>query len=289
MKVAILPSTQNTSTGNGIGGAVESTLCQDITARLVPKLRAAGHTVGVFAGQSDANSDGARSAVSWGADIVISIHLDSANGTPAALLCYQESRSLSMGLAILAAYCREMGIRDKGGMLRTPGTNGVAVLRIPEAAGIPAALIECGDMSRPDGPNWLEPAHREKAANALAVAICAVAGGATPQPVKPKEGEESMYYQGPPYASADGKKFEFFDCYQRKFKYVLKTIGSAKNLVFTLIAEDGTTHKTAAQNVDGQHLHFMDILAKQKPITGSFLLSATSDTPIKWGLREEVR
>lgn len=98
-----------------------------------------------------------------------------------------------------------------------------------------------------------------------------------------------MYYQGPPYASPDGKKFEFFDCYQRKFKYVLKTIGEGKNVVFTLIAEDGTTHKTIGQNVTGQQLHFMDVLAKQKPITGSFIIQASSDTPIKFGLREELR
>lgn len=98
-----------------------------------------------------------------------------------------------------------------------------------------------------------------------------------------------MYYQGPSYASADGKTFKFFDCYQAKFKYCLKTIGTANNLVFKLIAKDGTTHTTPRQNVSGQHEHFMDVLAAQKPITGSFLLVATSDTPIEWGLREEVR
>jgi len=109
-----------------------------------------------------------------------------------------------------------------------------------------------------------------------------------PQP-KPRS-DDSMYYAGPPYASADGKSFVFPDCYQVKHVYCLHTFGASKNVVFHLVSEDGKIkHDSAAQNVTGHQLHFMDIIAAQKPVKGSFSLTATSDTPIQWGLREELR
>lgn len=111
-----------------------------------------------------------------------------------------------------------------------------------------------------------------------------------PQPKpKPKE-DDGMYYSGAPYASADGKSFTFPDCYNKKHVYCLHTFGTSENVVFHLVSENGKVkHDSVAQNVTGHQLHFMDIIAAQKPIVGSFELRATSDTAIKWGLREELR
>jgi len=190
MKIGLLPSTQWTSIGNGIGGHSEADLCQDVTKRLMPKLQNNGHTVAIFAGSQDANSDGAHALVAWKPEVAISLHLDSATGQPACLLCWQENGGRELGEKIQAAYCRNFGIKNKGGMKRTPGVNGVAVIRIPEAAGIPCALLELGDMNNPDGGNWITEAHREKAAQTLSEAICEVLGR-TPV-VKVKEMEVYM-------------------------------------------------------------------------------------------------
>lgn len=193
MKIAIIPSSQLTSVGSGIlPGHFEAELMRDFSARLVPKLRAAGHTVEQFIGRTEVGSDGAYAAVAWRPQICIDLHLDSAGGAPAALLCYQEQRSLAMGLKILAVYCQAMGIRNKGGMKRIPGVSGVAVIRIPEASGIPTALIECGDMDAPDGRNWVEPTFREHAARCMATAICSYAGGIIPTPQKPQEDDDMI-------------------------------------------------------------------------------------------------
>lgn len=192
MRIATIPSSQLTSVGSGIPGHCEAELMRDVSARLVPKLRAAGHVAEQFIGQTEVGSDGAYAAVAWHPQVCFDLHLDSAGGAPAALLCYQENRSLAMGLRILSVYCAAMGYRNKGGMLRTPGTNGVAVIRIPEAAGIPTALIECGDMDAPDGRNWIDPAYREKAATALCTAICTYFGGSTPATKSPQEDDDMI-------------------------------------------------------------------------------------------------
>lgn len=284
MKIGLEPSTQWTSVGNGIGSHVEAEFAQDVTARLVPKLQAAGHTVAVFAGQQDANSDGAHALVAWGAHVAISLHLDSASGTPAALLCYQESRSLPMGLALLHYYCQAMGIHDKGGMIRVPGSNGVAVIRIPEAAGIPAALIEMGDMNRPDGPNWTDPNYREKAAQALAVSIITVFGGATPAPVKKEDDMQSWDYYNVTKATK-------IDCYRDKCNYYVTTDGAASDLRFKLEGHKpgGGGGTTEGQSVSGLQDHNVQDILKQdrmKDIKGSFKLSVGGASPINISIRE---
>ncbi len=284
MKIGLEPSTQWSSVGNGIGVHVEAELAQDVTARLVPKLQAAGHTVAVFAGQQDANSDGAHALVAWGAHVAISLHLDSASGTPAALLCYQESRSLPMGLALLHYYCQSMGIHDKGGMIRVPGQNGVAVIRIPEAAGIPTALIEMGDMNRPDGPNWTDPNHREKAAQALAVSITTVFGGAIPQPKKEDDMQSWDFF--------NVTKASKIDCYRDKCNYFVATDGATKNLVFTFQAKDNPDPiSSASQDIKTniQHDHDMQtILAQPKfaGLKGSYKLTVTCSDKINISIRE---
>jgi hypothetical protein len=143
--------------------------------------------VEVFAGNKDTNSDGARNCVNWmdgDKGWVISLHLDSATGNRAALLCYQEEHSLSSGLSVLATYCRQMDYANKGAQNRVPGQrryiptgDGIGVLSIPESNGIKAMLIEMGDMNSPDGENWVTTQHQDKAAKALAVAILSTFGG----------------------------------------------------------------------------------------------------------------
>jgi hypothetical protein len=280
MKIGILPSSQRTSSGSGIGSHNERELMVDVSTRLVPKLIAAGHNAQQFLAATEVGSDGANALVAWRPQICIDLHLDSGDGgLSKALLCYQEERSLPMGLKMLDVYCKAMGYGNRGAMKRTPGTNGVAVIRIPEASGIPTALIELGSMDRPDGANWLNADHREKAAVAMAKAICAYAGGTPPQP-KPKE-DDGMLYQ------SSGAGFTFEDCYVGKYDYWMHTQGDANNLRFKLVAhKDGKEYTSDPQNVEGHRLHDLQTIAKQGSIAGSYSLICTNDNVIQWGLRE---
>jgi hypothetical protein len=167
-KIALLPSTQY---GNSVlGGGTEGQYCNDITRRMVPLLEP-WHTAEVFAGQTDANTDGARDAVNWGPDVALSVHCDAGydhSSHHASLVCYQEESSLRWCRPILETFCREMGFSSRGYQQRKPGTNGVAVLRIPEASGIPACLIETTWMDRnPDAEELRDAAWRQRAAIAL--------------------------------------------------------------------------------------------------------------------------
>jgi hypothetical protein len=287
MRIGLLPSTQWSSCGNGIEFRSEAELAQDVTKRLQPKLIAAGHVAQIFAGKQDANGDGAKALVSWGCDMAVSLHLDAASGPPAGLLCYQEERSRSMGEKILAVYCYEMGIKNKGSQHRVPlqkryipTGDGVAVLRIPEAAGIKTALIEMGDMNKPDGPNWLKGEHREKAADAMCKAICAVAGGAITQTGKEEDG---MLYEG------DGKKFIFEDCYVGRYTYWLHTRGKADEITFTLTALNTGISKTSeGQPLNGHKVHDMQAVAAypKTKTDGSYTLECEASSAIHWALRE---
>lgn len=111
-----------------------------------------------------------------------------------------------------------------------------------------------------------------------------MSGGAAPQPQKPRE--ETVLYQGPGYHSTDKKTFIFLDCWSAKNDYWFKTVGSAKNLKFKLTQRSGLEHITAPQNVDGIHDHNMQAIAAQKPMTDSYVLTVTSDTPVSMSLRE---
>lgn len=286
--IGCMPSTQLTSSGSCIGSVGEAALCQDTVNRLVPKLQAAGHKVQIFAGSQDANSDGAYALVAARPNVAFSFHLDSAGGRPGALLCYQEQGSLTMGLTVLNVYCQQMGIANKGSMLRTPGVNGVAVIRIPEAAGIPTALLEMGDMDCPDGTHWLDGNYREKAAQALCIAICAVVGGVVP-PVIKKEDDGMLY--GKEWMDND-KTFSYPNCWRDKYSYYFFTDGNWKNLIFRVIGEKGGDRKTAAQSNDKPgdakfHVHNLQDIMNQFPdVKGSYRLIVTSDTPCKMSLRE---
>jgi len=293
MRIGLLPSTQWSSCGNGIEFRSEAELCQDVTKRLQPKLITAGHVAQIFAGKQDANGDGAKALVSWGCDMAVSLHLDAASGPPAGLLCYQEERSRSMGEKILAVYCYEMGIKNKGSQHRVPlqkryipTGDGVAVLRIPEAAGIKTCLVEMGDMNKPDGPNWLKGEHREKAADAMCKAICAVAGGIlAPQPHGREE--EGMYEQ-----QLNTKEFVRLDCWRDEFNYFVTTDGNAKNLRFKLDGKQGGSGTTDPQDLSGLYDHNLQDILKQermKAVKGSFKLTVMSDKDINIGLREVAK
>jgi hypothetical protein len=192
-----------------------------------------------------------------------------------------------MGEKILAVYCYEMGIKNKGSQHRVPlqkryipTGDGVAVLRIPEAAGIKTALIEMGDMNKPDGPNWLKGEHREKAADAMCKAICAVAGGAITQTGKEEDG---MLYEG------DGKKFIFEDCYVGRYTYWLHTRGKADEITFTLTALNTGISKTSeGQPLNGHKVHDMQAVAAypKTKTDGSYTLECEASSAIHWALRE---
>jgi hypothetical protein len=67
-------------------------------------------------------------------------------------------------------------------MKRTPGVNGVAVLRIPEQV-CPTCLLELLRHDKEEGARLLrDPNWRQMAAHSLAVGIIAYAGGSVPQP-----------------------------------------------------------------------------------------------------------
>jgi len=286
MRIGLLPSTQWSSVGNGISGHSEAELAQDVTKRLQPKLILAGHIAQIFAGQQDANSDGARALVAWKPQIAVSLHLDASDGGGhGALLCYQEERSKAMGMQILSIYCTAMNYKNRGAMKRVPGTNGVAVIRIPEESGVPCALIEMGSMDKPDGPNWLDPDHREKAAECMSRAICSVAGGAIPQP-KIKE-DEGMYEQ-----VLNTKEFVRLDCWRDRFDYYVTTDGNAKNLRFKLDGKQGGSGTTDPQDKDGLVDHnIQDILRQERmrAVKGSYKLTVMSDKDINIGLREVAK
>jgi hypothetical protein len=191
VRIAVIQSTQDDSCGNVVPN--EKAAMGDFCARLVPKLNAMGHTAMQFSSNESLGVQAAYAAAAWHPQIALMMHLDSAGGTPAAMLCYQEARSLSMGLGLLGVYCTCLGVKNKGGQLRVVGVNGgrIAVVRICESNGIPSALFELGDMDAPDGYHWLDPAYRERAAVCFAQAVSKVFGGGTPI-VKAQE-DDDMY------------------------------------------------------------------------------------------------
>lgn len=189
MRIGLIPSTQF---GNPVaGGGTEAEYMQDVANRLVPLLRAAGFECQSFAGQSDANSDGARTCVAWGAHYALSIHSDAGGGASehnGALCCFQENRSLPWCRGVMESYCKDMGMKLRGYQQRT-FPHRVAVIRIPEAAGIPCCLIEVNWHDREPDASWeRDPAWRQKCAAALCNAVIKYFG----QAPQPKESEMGL-------------------------------------------------------------------------------------------------
>jgi hypothetical protein len=292
VKIAVIQSTQATSVGSGIRPHNEKELMGDFCARLTPKLIAAGHDAKHFTGNTELGDTAARAAIAWHPQVAYIMHLDSAGGTPAAMLCYQYPRSLLMGLMILGAYCSRMGYRNKGGQLRIQGVNGgrVATLRICEEEGnVPTALFENGDMDAPDGYSWVKPEHRERASVAMCAAICAYAGGSVPPQKKKENDMQTWEYFGV-------KKAEKIDCWRARCNYFATTDGPRRNLRFGFVPKDSAAEPIwsdpQTNEADVQHDHVMQDILKQdryKGLSGSYKLIIVNDSPIDISIREEVK
>ena len=185
MKVALLPSTQWKNPVKG--GGSEAEYAHLICRYLKPMLEARGATCMIFSAAEtaaewtrgrDANGLGALAAVEWGADFCLSVHSDAGydyNSHNAALICFQEERTRNLATQVLFGYCALIGFTQRGIQKRTPGVNGVAVLRNPEAAGIPAVLLEVTWHDRdPDAEMLRTPAWRLKCARAIADNLAAI-------------------------------------------------------------------------------------------------------------------
>ena len=215
MRIGLEPSTQWSN--SVVGGGNEALYMQDVASRLKPILVAAGHKCEIFAGQQDANSDGAHQLVLWGANLALSIHSD-AGGGPGhweALTCKQETRSARWYTTVMETYCASMrfsfrgqqvnGYRNRGYMQRTPGTNGVAVIRIPESVGIPTTLVEVNWHDRdPDAAAERTPDWRQLCAEGLARGVLAYLGGAFPPLPPMMRKEEAVMYCPPLVCEREG-------------------------------------------------------------------------------------
>ena len=285
MRIALLPSTQY---GNMVvGGGCEAEYAQDIALRVKRLLNDSGVECESFAGSDDVNATGARQAVNYKPDVCLSIHTDAGGGVAlGTLCCYQEEHAVRLGNVMLKVFCTEMGTTNRGFMKRTPGTNGVAVIRIPEQAGIKTVLlellrhdvVETAQLLRDEG--W-----RQTAAHALANGLIQYCGNVgIPQPKKEDEG---MYEQ-----VLNTKEFVRLDCWRDKFNYFVTTDGNAKNLRFRLDGKQGGTGTTDPQDKDGLVDHNLQDILKQermKVVKGSYKLTVTSDKDINIGLREVAR
>jgi len=109
-----------------------------------------------------------------------------------------------------------------------------------------------------------------------------------PQPGKPKE-DDGMLYQGPGYATSDGKKFRFLDCYKARYNYWFKTVGPETTLHIDLFQKNGLEHKVDVKTVYGIQDHDIQAIAAKKPMTDSFVLTVTTDTPVEMSLREVAK
>lgn len=202
MKIALEPSTQWSNPVAGSPPASEALYAQDIAKRVKSLLNEAGHQCESFAGKEDANSDGARQAVAWRPDVCLSIHTDAGGGVAlGTLCCYQEERSKTFGNVMLKVFCAEMGTANRGFMKRTPGVSGVAVIRIPEAAGIRTVLLELLRHDVAETAALLRDERwRQRAAHALAnglIQFCGNSGARiTEKKAQPQEGEMILVNTG---------------------------------------------------------------------------------------------
>ena len=227
MKIGLEPSTQWSNPVTG--GGTEAEYCQDVARRMKPLLESAGHAVMIFAGESDANSDGARALVYWGAKLALSIHSDAGydkNSHWAALACKQEERSRPWYTTVMETYCASMvfegvkGYRNRGYQQRTPGVNGVAVIRIPESVGIPTVLIETNWHDRnPDAAAERAASWRQLCAESLARGVLLYLGQAGPLPPMTRKEESTVYC--PPEVSMEGpyKVIDFPDTFNSLPQY----------------------------------------------------------------------
>jgi hypothetical protein len=204
--VGLEPSTQNTNPV--LGGGTEALYMQDICRRMKPLIEGGGHRCTIFAGDTDANSDGARALIYAGCNLALSVHSDAGyDGSShwAALCCKQEERSRRWWTTVMETYCASMkltwngeqvnGYRNRGYQQRTPGVSGVAVIRIPESVGIPTALIETNWHDRnPDAAAERNENWRQLCAESLARGVLAYLGGGLPPLPPMTRKEQSVMY-----------------------------------------------------------------------------------------------
>ena len=98
---------------------------------------------------------------------------------------------------------------------------------------------------------------------------------------------------GKEFMSADGKTFDFPNCWRDKYNYFVFTTGAWTNLKFKAISETGVADVSATQTGSEENkVHNMqDIMnqAQMAKVKGSYRLVVTSDTPCKISLREAIK
>jgi N-acetylmuramoyl-L-alanine amidase len=160
-------------------GTTESSLTALIAEATGAALEADGHEV-LYSRRFDPRADSqaiARWAVNCGADLVLSIHCNDADNPQAHGIeilvpshdtdASRRAAELAVGLAerLKAAFPdrRWRGVKPRPEL---------AILRIPDASGIPAILLECGFMSNSAEESWLElPATHQALAATIAAAV----------------------------------------------------------------------------------------------------------------------
>lgn len=167
--------------GNVALGRLEKNLTLDISLKLADSLRLAGHTVGMTR-TTDVDvgiDERARLANKWGADLVISVHLNGGGGCGAEVFCSLaggKSRELATALQaeLVALGYRDRGVKTKAG---NGGRDYFGVLRETNA---PAVIAECGFLdSRDDMARY----NADKLADALAKGVAKYTGVAYKQAV----------------------------------------------------------------------------------------------------------
>lgn len=160
--------------GNVALGRLEKDLTLDISLKLAALLRAAGHTVGMTR-TTDVDvgiDERARLANKWGADLVMSVHLNGGGGYGAEVFCSLaggKSRELA---AALQAELVALGYRDRGVKTKA-GNGGRDYFGVIRETNSPAVIAECGFLdSREDMARY----NADKLADALAKGVAKYTG-----------------------------------------------------------------------------------------------------------------
>ncbi|WP_425058354.1 N-acetylmuramoyl-L-alanine amidase LytC [Sporomusa carbonis] len=134
-------------------------------------LRAAGCATQLL--QSDLLGYVVGAANSWGADVFVSIHCNSAANTAAqgteTWYCHGSLRGKVLAECIQQQIVTSLPVIDRGLKEATPGVNGLYVLSNTD---MPAALVELAFISNPDDECMLaDPAAQDEFARAIARGI----------------------------------------------------------------------------------------------------------------------
>lgn len=274
-KIAVLPSTQY---GNPVlGGGSEADFALDIGKRLQIHLSGRAE-VAIFAVGTNGNSGGAEQAVRWGANLCISLHSDGGyeySSHHASLMCYQEPRTLQLATQIMSDFCQGIGHTNRGLQKRTPGTNGVAVLRIPEEAGIPAILLEVTWHDRdPDAKLLRTYTWRDQVAQALAKALAKAL--LLPTPETEEEDDKVVDFekqpeQEPGQGKFRGKKVDVYQAYGKMSDFLHVRINTGADREYMVFFNKDSEPKGYGPVVEkslgfrGSVRPLKDVFAESKP------------------------